>query len=86
MIQEIFLDKNRKKNDTPIKDKRNLFRLKKGVKGIKDKVVTNINNIFEYEKEEQIVFGVIFILNTKVMVIKIKYYQCQNIFIKLDHI
>ena len=53
MIQEIFLDKNRKKNDTPIKDKRNLFRLKKGVKGIKGKVVTNINNIFEYEKEEQ---------------------------------
>ena len=36
-----------------IKDIRNLFRLKKEVKGIKDIVLRNINNFFEYEKEEE---------------------------------
>ena len=32
---------------------RNLFRLKKEVKGIKDIVLRNIKNLFEYEKEEE---------------------------------
>ena len=38
------------------KDIRNLFRLKKGVKGIKDIVLRNIKNLFEYEKEEKIYY------------------------------
>ena len=33
-----------------IKDIRNLFRLKKEVKGIKDIVLRNIKNLFEHEK------------------------------------
>ena len=34
-----------------IKHTRNLFRLKKEIKGIKDIVLRNITNLFEYEKE-----------------------------------
>ena len=33
-----------------MKDIRNVFRLKKEVKGIKDIVLRNIKNFFEYEK------------------------------------
>ena len=36
-----------------IKGIRNLFRLNKEVKGIKDIILGNIKNLFEYEKEEQ---------------------------------
>ena len=40
-------------NDTAIKDIRNLFRLIKEIKIIKNIVLRNINNLFEYEKEEE---------------------------------
>ena len=43
----------KEQNDTAIKDIRNPFRLKKEVKGIKDIVLRNIKNLFEYEKEEE---------------------------------
>ena len=36
-----------------IKDIKNLFRLKKEVKGNKDIILRNIKNLFEYEKEEE---------------------------------
>ena len=36
-----------------IKDLRNLFRLKKEIKEIKDMVLRNIKNLFTYEKEEE---------------------------------
>ena len=36
-----------------IKGIKNLFRLNKEVKGIKDIILGNIKNLFEYEKEEQ---------------------------------
>ena len=36
-------------------------------------------------QKELIIFGVAIRLNTKVMVIKIEYYQFKNTFIKLDH-
>ena len=76
-----------------IKDIKNPFRLKKEVKGIKDIVLRNIKNLFEYEKEEENHYKPVRvnnfwsnILNAKVMAIEIKYYQLKNIFIKLDHI
>ena len=73
---------------------RNLFRLKKKVKGIKNTVIRNIKDLFEYEKKEENYykpvrvnnFEVIIILNTEMIVTKIEYYQLKNIFIKLDHI
>ena len=43
----------KEQSDTAIKDIRNPFRLKKEVKGIKDLVLRNIKNLFEYEKEEE---------------------------------
>ena len=43
----------RSKEEKIIKDIRNLFRLKKEIKGIKDIVHRNIENLFEYEKEEE---------------------------------
>ena len=39
-----------------IKDIRNLFRLKRDIKGINDMVLRNIKNLFEYEKEEEIYY------------------------------
>ena len=42
----------RSEEEKIIKDIRNLFRLKKEVKGIKNVIITNIKNLFEYEKEE----------------------------------
>ena len=36
-----------------IKDLRNLFRLKKEIKEIKDMVLRNIKNPFTYDKEEE---------------------------------
>ena len=36
-----------------IKDLRNLFRLKKEIKEIKNMVLRNIKNLFTYEKEEE---------------------------------
>ena len=38
---------------TAVKDIRKLFGLKKEIKGIKDIVLRNINNFFEYEKKEE---------------------------------
>ena len=43
----------RLKEEKIIKDIRNLFRLKKEIKGIKNILLTNIKNLFEYEKEEE---------------------------------
>ena len=36
-----------------IKDIRNLFRLKKETKAIKDRILWDIKNLFEHEKEEE---------------------------------
>ena len=36
-----------------IKDIRNIFRLKKEIKGIKERRLRDIKNLFEYEKEEE---------------------------------
>ena len=41
------------KKETIIKGIRNLSRLKKEIKGIKDIVLRNIKNLFEYEKNEE---------------------------------
>ena len=43
----------RSEEEKTIKDRRNLFRLKKEVKGIKDIVLRNTKNLLEYEKEEE---------------------------------
>ena len=70
------------------------LRQEKEAKSIKDRVLRNIKNLFEHEKEEENYykpvrvsnfFGVTVILNTKVMVIEIKHYQLKNILIKSDH-
>ena len=51
-IRNLFRLK-KQQNETAIKDIRNLFRLKKEIKGIKNILLTNIKNLFEYEKEEE---------------------------------
>ena len=40
-------------NDTAIKHIRNLFRLEDETKGIKDRLLRDIKNHFEYKKEEE---------------------------------
>ena len=52
-IRNLFRLKKTKQNDTAIKDIRNLFKLKKEAKGIKDIIIRNISNLFEYGKEEE---------------------------------
>ena len=47
------MENPRSEEEEIIKDIRNLFRLKKEVKGIKDIVLGNVKNLFEYEKEEE---------------------------------
>ena len=77
-------------NYTSIKGIRNLFRQENKTKATKDRILRDIKNLFDREKEEQnyykpvgvVIFGVTIILNTRVTVIKIKHYQLKNILIK----
>ena len=75
--------------DTRIKDIRSLFRLKEENEAIKERVVRNIRNFFEYEEDyyKLIRLGNFWsnnILNMKVMNIEVKHYQLENILIKLE--
>ena len=77
-------------DDITIKDIRSLFRLKEENEAIKERVVRNIRNFFEYEEDyyKLIRLGNFWsknILNIKVMVIEVKHYQLENILIKLEH-
>ena len=74
-------------NYTLIKDIRNLFRLVKETKAIKDKKLKDIKNFFEHEEENYYKpVRVTIILNMKVTVIEMKHCQLKNILIKLEHI
>ena len=82
--------KKREIDDITIKDIRSLFRLKEENEAIKERVVRNIRNFFEYEEDyyKLIRLGNFWsnnILNMKVMVIEVKHYQLENILIKLEH-
>ena len=74
-------------HDTTIKDAGYFFRLKKENESIKDKTIRGIKNFFENEEEDYYKpvrvnnFGVTITLNMKVMGIKIKHYQLQNVLI-----
>ena len=50
-IRNLFRLK-KEQNKTAIKDIRNFFRLKQEIKVIKNIVLRNIKNLFQYEKEE----------------------------------
>ena len=71
-------------------DVRNLFRLKKETKPIKNKIIRYIR-ILEHEKVDYYKPVSIsslwsnILLNIKVMAIELKHYQLKNILIKLDH-
>ena len=70
-----------------IRDIRNLLRLKKETKAIKDRIHKDIKNLFEHEEEGKNCyklvrvsnFGVTIILNTKVTVIETKRNHLRNI-------
>ena len=47
------MENPRSEEEKIIKDIRNIFRLKKDVKGTKDIVLRNIKNIFECERQEE---------------------------------
>ena len=53
----------KEQNDTVIKDIRNLFRLKNEVKGIKDIGLRYINNLSEYENEEENYYKPVRVIN-----------------------
>ena len=83
-------------NYSAITDITNSFRLEKETKGIKDRLLRDIKNLFEREEEEEEenYYKLVRVsnfesnnyMNTKVMVIEIKHYQLKNILTKLDHI
>ena len=68
------------------------LRQEKETKTIKDRILRDIKNSFEHEKQEENYYKLVRESNfwsssyTKVMVIKIKHYQLKNILIKLVHI
>ena len=71
-----------------MKDIRNLFKLEKENKAIKEKVTEDIKTLFEQQEEhykpsELVTFGITIIT---LMLIEIKTYQSNNILIKLNHI
>ena len=51
----IFFRLRKEINYYAIKDIRNLFRLEKGAKTIKDRILRDIKNLFEHEEEENII-------------------------------
>ena len=46
------MENQRPEEENIIKDKRNLFRLEKETKAIKDRILRDIKNLFEHEEEE----------------------------------
>ena len=88
-VKNLFrLKKIKKTNDIAIEIKRNLFRLKKENKAIKDRIIRVIRNLFEHEEEDSyksVRIAITIILNLKVKVIE-KRYQLEDILIKLDRI
>ena len=48
-----MMENPRPEEENIIKDIRNLFRLKKETKAIKDRILWDIKNLFEHEKEEE---------------------------------
>ena len=58
-------------------------------KAIKDTIIRDIRDLFEYEgdyyKPVTVIFGVTIILNMKVKGREIKHFQLKNILTKLDH-
>ena len=83
------------KNYTVIKEIRNLFRLKKETKAIKDRIFKDIKSLLEHQKEGENSYRPLrasnfwsnsLNTNTKVRAIEIKHYQLKNILIKLGRI
>ena len=66
-------------------NRRNLFRLRKENEAMKDRIITDIRNFFDQEREDyyQLVrvayFGAEIILNMKAMEREIKHYQMKSI-------
>ena len=70
---------------------RNVFRLEKETKAIKDRILKDINNLFEYEEEENHNKPVRVSNYWSINYIEQEsngdlHYQLKNILIKLDHI
>ena len=84
----------KKLNHTGIKDIRNLYRLEKESKAIKDTLLTDIRNLFEHKEEEENYYKPVRVstfwsnnnIDYEITVLEVKYYQLKNILIKLDHI
>ena len=81
----------KKIDDTTIKCIRNLLRLEKENKAIKDRIMRDIKNLFEHEEEDY--YKPVKVGNSwsnnyieyKIKAIE-KHYQLKNILIKLNHI
>ena len=91
--EKLLKELTKELNYTAIKNLRNLLRLEKDTKAIKDRILRDIKNLFEHAEEDYYkpvrvrrIFGVKIILNIKVTVISRKHYQLKNILIKLDHV
>ena len=65
-------------NDTTIKNIRNLFRLRKENKVIKDRIVTDIRNIFEYGDVRNI-----FMFDKKINQVKTDWLEIFGIFLSM---
>ena len=51
-VGNLFRLKKKKKNDTTVKDIRKFFRLRKGNKATKNRIISDIWNFFEHEEQD----------------------------------
>ena len=84
-------EKEKQKENNIIKDVRNLFRLSKENKAVKDRVIIDIRNLFEREEDyyKPVIVGDFWsniYIEYEINGNKRKLYQLKNILIKLDHI
>ena len=82
---------SRLEKDNIMKNAKNLFRLKKENKAIKNRIVRDIRNLVEHEEDYYKPLRVGNSLSNNYIeyesiVIEIKHYHLKNISIKLDHI
>ena len=76
-------------NDKAIKDITNRFRLEKETEATKDRIIRNIRNLFQHEKDCYTQIRVGNFSSNNYIEYKVKgsrkHYQMKKIFVKLDH-
>ena len=76
-------ERNKEIDEKTIEDLKNFHRFQKEIEVIKGRIIRDINNLFEWDEDYKLVrvgdfWSNNYILNVKVIMIKIKHYQLKN--------